>query len=186
MVKKSISSPLIPDDEVDELVKASIKREKKSVKPLDSAIAGRPKAIEKIKPIPMEKPKPKPVKKEVKREQEKIVKAIKSIEPVKPETKIEVIKTPEIEYEFKKVTRFDLNWYYVKEKFVKFKKWLISPYRHYENWFNKTFNSPSDKDVKELLEIFEDIPKLEQKIHTDANNKSKERIRKLIIKGVEK
>lgn len=151
MVKKSISSPLIPEDEVETLVKASIKREKK-------------KLPEKSVPIPMEKPIPKPVKKEVKKEQEKIVKAVKTFEPPKELKKIEFVKTPDIDYEFKRVTKFDLNWYYIKEKFIKLKKWLFSPYTMYANWFNKKFNSPSQKDIDELLELMEDLPKMEQQI----------------------
>lgn len=159
MVKKSISSPLIPEDEVEQLVKASIKREKK-------------KPLEKIKPIPMEKLAPKPVKKEVKKEQEKIVKAVKALEAPKEPVKIEIVKTPDIEYEFKRVTKFDLNWYYVKEKFVRFKKWLFSPYTLYANWFNKKFNSPTDDDVKELMELMDNLPQLEKQIKEDIDVKN--------------
>lgn len=159
MVKKSISSPLIPEDEVEDLVKASIKREKK-------------KPVEKIKPIPMEKPAPKPVKKEVKKEQEKIVKAVKALEIPKEPIKIEVVKTPDIEYAFKTVTKFDLNWYYLKEKFIKFKKWLFSPYTIYSNWFNKKFNSPTDNDVKELMELMDSLPQLEKQIKEDIDVKN--------------
>lgn len=151
MVKKKESAPLLDEDEVESLVKSSIKREKK-------------KLPEKIAPLPMEKPAPKPVKKEVKKEQDKIIKAIKSIEPLKEPVKIEIEKTPEIEYEFKRVTKFDLNWYYIKEKFVKLKRWLFTPYRIYSEWFNKKFNSPSKKDMDELLELMEGLPKMEQQI----------------------
>jgi|WetSurMetagenome_2_1015567.scaffolds.fasta_scaffold36828_2 hypothetical protein len=218
MVKKKDSSPLLDEDEVESLVKSSIKREKK-------------KLPEKIIPLPMENPTPKPVKKEVKKEQDKIVKAIKNLEPPKPEIKFEVVKTPEIEYEFKRVTKFDLNWYYVKEKFVMFKRWLFTPYRLYSDWFNKKFNLPSKKDIDELLELMEDLPKMEQQIkeeykpnisklmehhslkipevkedismkeiekifdemkpvmikqiYENINRENKQRIRKLIIKGVE-
>jgi hypothetical protein len=156
MVKKKDSSPLLDEDEVESLVKSSIKREKK-------------KLPEKIIPLPMEKPAPKPVKKEVKKEQDKIVKAIKNLEPPKPEIKIEVVKTPDIEYEFKRVTKFDLNWYYIKEKFVRLKRWLFTPYRLYSDWFNKKFNSPSKKDMDELLDLMEDIPKMEKQMKEEID-----------------
>lgn len=187
MVKKKLSSPLLSDEEVEVLVQQADKKEKAPVKrpvkkPLDEVITGRPKPVEKIiEPIPMEKPKPKPVKKEVKKEQEKIVQAIKNLEPKKPEIKLEPTKTPDIEYEFKKVTKFDLNWYYLKEKFIRFKRWLGTPYRIYVTWFNKKFNSPSDEDIKEFMDFFEDIPTLEQQIKNDVNIQELAKSSKTII-----
>jgi hypothetical protein len=176
MVKNKLSSPLLSDDEVESLVQQADKKAKIPVK--------RPikKPAEKIiEPLPMEKPKPKPIKKELKKEQEKIVQAIKNLEPEKPEIKLENIKTPDIEYEFKKVTKFDLNWYYLKEKFVRFKKWLGTPYRMYVAWFNKKFNSPSDKDIKEFMDFFDDIPTLEQQIKNDVNIQELAKTSKTII-----
>lgn len=172
MVKKKDTSPLLSEDEIDILLNDAEKREMpKKKKPIEKITI--PKTIEK---------KPKPIKKEVKKEQEKIVKDIKKIETVK-EIKVIPEKTPEIEYVIKTVTRYDLNWYYLKEKLVAFKKWLLTPYRLYANWFNKKFNKPKSKQLK-IEDLYEDLPKMEKQIHEDANKIILERTRKVIIKEV--
>lgn len=156
MVKKKDSSPLLSDDEIEQLVKDAEKRTVK--RPIK-------KPVEKVEPIPMEKPKPKPIKKEALVEQVKIMKAIKKQEQPKPEIIDVSIKSPEIEYTIKTMTRFDLNWYYMKEKLMKFKRWILSPYTLYSNWFNKKFNSP--KPVKEENIFPEDIEDLYEEIKKD-------------------
>jgi hypothetical protein len=156
MVKKTTNQPLLSDDEIEDLLKEE--KPKRITK----------KPIEKIsKPLPMEiseeKPKLKVVKKSTKKAEEDIIKTLKQIEPKKEEVIIPVEKTPDIEYVIKETSRFDLNWYFIKEKFIRFKRWLISPYTRYANWFNKKFNSP--KVLKEEIfpenvdDLFEEIKK---------------------------
>jgi hypothetical protein len=165
MIKKKDTTPLLEDSEIEDLLKQSLEKEKKK--------SPKKKTIEKIKPIPMEKPAPKPVKKEIKKQQEKIVAALKTIE-VKKELPI---ITPEIslnlEYEYKKVIRYDLNWYYLKEKFALIKSKI----------FGKKNNNEIKKDTDEFLELCASIPKLENIIHKNANELSKERLRKTLLIG---
>ena len=60
-------------------------------------------------------------------------------------------KKPEIDYVLKTVTKYDLNWYYLKEKLVRFKRWFFTPYTLYAQWFNKKFNTP--KPIKEKVVV---------------------------------
>jgi hypothetical protein len=173
MVKKKETSPLLSEDEVENLLKDAEKREAPQKKKTIEKIAI-PKTIEK---------KPKPVKPAVKKEQEKILKDIKKIEPQKEVKPIIIEKTPEIEYVIKTVTKYDLNWYYLKEKLVKFKKWCLKPYTLYANWFNKKFNKPKPKQLT-IEDLYEDLPKMEKQIHEDVNKVLSERTRKIIIKEV--
>lgn len=177
MVKKKDSSPLLSDEEIEDLTKDSIKREKIK-RPIKKPIENL------IEPKQMEKPKPKPVKKEVKKEQEKIVKALKNNEPITLiKTPEEIIKIPELELVLKIKTKYDLNWYFIKEKFIALKKWIFSPYTIYANWFNKKFNPPKPKPIT-IEDLYEDLPKMENKIHEDCNKILQERTRKIIIKEV--
>lgn len=166
MVKKKDSSPLLSDDEVEALVKDAEKRTVK--RPIK-------KPVEKIEPIPMEKPKPKPIKKEVMVELVKIMKAIKKQEQPKPEIIDVPIKSPDIEYTIKTMTRFDLNWYYMKEKLMKFKRWMFSPYTLYSNWFNKKFNSPKPVMPQHDKRI---LPKLDEGIFPEGVEDLYEEIKK--------
>jgi hypothetical protein len=105
-------------------------------------------------------------------------KAIKKIEkdavnlaiPAKHNIPVEA-PTPEIEFVLKAVTRYELNWFYFKKLFVKFEKWLISPYTRYEVWFNKSFNTPKKDDIEIL---FEDIipPKTAEELLKLKENKT--------------
>lgn len=176
---KSKEIPFISDEEIEELVKPVLKNSSpKRKKPIE-------KIAEPIKPEPL----PKPVKKTVKKLQEKIVKDIKKIEPEKIE-KVELpIKTPDIEYVLRSTTKFDFNYYYLKEKLMKVKRWILSPYRLYEVWFNKTFNnlnyvSSSQKQVIQLNEgidyetlkdLFENIPEKEKEIHHNIDKEISKR-----------
>jgi hypothetical protein len=66
--------------------------------------------------------------------------------------------TPDIEYIITSKVRYDINWFYLKKLFTRFEKWLISPYRRYEKWFNATFNNPK------LEEVVKSLPLKEEKI----------------------
>jgi hypothetical protein len=177
MVKKKDSSPLLSDDEVDNLLKDAEKREAPTKKKPIEKIA-LPKTIAKL---------PKKVTPKVKKEQEKIVEDIKNLEPKKEKTVV-IEKTPDIEYVLKTVTRYDLNWYYFKEKLVAFKRWIFSPYTRYANWFNKKFNKPKEKVVTfkqyTMEDLYEDLPNMQKQIHNDVNKVISERTRKVIIKEV--
>jgi hypothetical protein len=177
MVKKKDSSPLLSDDEVNNLLKDAEKREAPTKKKSIEKIA-LPKTIAKL---------PKKVTPKVKKEQEKIVEDIKNLEP-KKEKIVVYEKTPDIEYVLKTVTRYDLNWYYLKEKLMAFKRWILSPYTMYANWFNKSFNKPKEKVVTfkqyTIEDLYEDLPNMEKQIHNDVNKVISERTRKVIIKEV--
>jgi hypothetical protein len=98
-------------------------------------------------------------KKDIKKLENTVIKSIHKPEIEKP-VKTSEEKTPEIEYIIKKTTKFDLNWFYLKKLFVKFERWLISPYTKYTIWFNKKFNNPVIETHflnTELLPIKEDI-----------------------------
>jgi hypothetical protein len=161
MAKKNTIQPLLSDDEIEDLLKDAEEKEKPkraTKKPIEKF--SKPLSME----IPEEKPKLKVVKKPTKKAEEDIIKTLKKIEPKKEEIIIPVEKTPDIEYIIKETSRFDLNWYFIKEKFIRFKHWLISPYTRYVNWFNKKFNSP--KVLKE--EIFpENVEDLYEEIKKD-------------------
>lgn len=183
MVKKKDSSPLLSDDEVDNLLKDAEKREAPTKKKSIEKIA-LPKTITKL---------PKKVTPKIKKEQEKIVEDIKNLEP-KKEKIVVYEKTQDIEYVLKTVTRYDLNWYYLKEKMMGFKRWILSPYTRYAKWFNKKFNKPKivipeyDKRIlpKQLTmdDLYEDLPNMQKQIHNDVNKVISERTRKVIIKEV--
>jgi hypothetical protein len=183
MVKKKDSSPLLSDDEVNNLLKDAEKREAPTKKKSIEKIAT-PKTIEKL---------PKKVTPKVKKEQEKIVEDIKNLEPKKEKVVI-IDKSPEIEFVLKTVTKYDLNWYYLKEKLMAFKRWILSPYTRYANWFNKKFNSPKivipeyDKRIlpKQLTmdDLYEDLPNMQKQIHNDVNKIIAERTKIKIIKEV--
>jgi hypothetical protein len=177
MVKKKESSPLFSEDEMNDLLKDAEKREAPIKKKPIEKIAT-PKTIAKL---------PKPVKKEVKKEQEKIVKQIKENEPKKEVKQPIPEKTPDIEYVLKTVTKYDVNWYYLKEKLVKFEKWLVSPYTRYANWFNKKFNSSKIEvglkhDLVTVEDLYEDLPEMERKIHLEVNKIIKENVQKELLK----
>lgn len=176
MVKKS--PPLLEETEIEQLVKDANKRViKRPVK----------KPIEKdelVEPIKEKaKPKPKPISKETKKEQEKIVKAIKIFEPKKVNTPIKIEPSQELELVLRTVTRYDINWFYLKTKLVKFKKWVFSPYTKYVNWFNKKFNNVNYEKLGivdhfvTIDELYENIPEIEKQIHKQVNEKIHERFR---------
>lgn len=171
MVKKKESSPLFSEDEMNDLLKDAEKREAPIRKKPIEKIAT-PKTIAKL---------PKPVKKETKKEQEKIVKQIKENEPKKEVKQPITEKTPDIEYVLKTVTKYDINWYYLKEKLVKFEKWLISPYTRYANWFNRSFNPPKPKPIT-VEDLYEDLPSMEKQLHEDIDFLIKERLKKEMLK----
>jgi hypothetical protein len=171
MVKKKESSPLFSEDEMNGLLKDAEKREAPIRKKPIEKIAT-PKTIAKL---------PKPVKKEVKKEQEKIVKQIKENEPKKEVKQSIPEKTPDIEYVLKTVTKYDVNWYYLKEKLVKFEKWLLTPYTLYANWFNRSFNPPKPKPIT-IEDLYEDLPEMERKIHLEVNKIIRENIQKEMLK----
>jgi hypothetical protein len=172
--KKEISSPLLSDDEVENLLKDAEKREAPvKKKPIEKIV--KPKTIEKL---------PKKVTPKVKKEQEKIVEEIKKIEP-KKEIPVVIEKSPDIEFVLKTVVRYDLNWYYLKEKLMRFKRWIFTPYTLYANWFNKKFNSPKPTPKALTIEdLYEDLPNMEKKIHADVDKMIKEKTKIRIIKEV--
>lgn len=113
------------------------------------------KAIQKTDEISEEIPKPKkkPIKKNI--EKEKLIKTVKSsvTKPVTHKIINEMENVP-IELTIKTVVKYDLNWFYVKNKFIGFKKRLFTPYTIYSNWFNKTFNT---KTVIKNIEVYDNI-----------------------------
>lgn len=127
-----------------------------------------------------------------KESKELVKKAIDLAPKPKPAPIEKPVKTPDIEFVLRSTTKYDLNWYYLKEKFVKLKKWVLTPYTMYANWFNKSFNTPKsvqiiktneEVDYEQLKDLFEEIkPELTRKIHSDINKKIAERTRKTIIK----
>jgi len=123
-------------------------------------------------------------------------KAVELAPKPKPAPIEKPVKTPDIEFVLRSTTKYDLNWYYMKEKFVALKKWILTPYTLYANWFNRSFNTPKPKQViktneevnyEQLKDLFEEIkPELTQKIYSDINKTIAERRKVIIIKGVEK
>jgi hypothetical protein len=172
-MKKKDNLPLLSENEINTLIKDAEKREApQKKKPIEKIV--KPKTIEE-KPI-------KPVKKEVKKIQNKIVKDIQNHEPQNEIKEIVKEKTPDIEYVLKSVTRYDLNWYYLKEKLMKFKKIILTPYKLYENWFNRNFNK--SKIPLSMENYYKNLPQMEKQIHEDTNRMIAERTRKIIIKEV--
>jgi len=191
MTKKSTLKPLLSDDEIEDLVRASTTREKLK-KPnikcvddefFDGAIAEIPFEEIPEKPI-IKPPKIKPIKKPMKKSELDIIKTLQKEVKPQPIVNIQSDIHPDIEFIIKSNSKFDLNWYYIKEIFSNFKKWVFSPYTKYANWFNKKFNSPKisslalnelspeyqDNGIEELYEKIKkdfkpDIPKLTQR-HT--------------------
>jgi len=133
-----------------------------------SAQAQETKKKKEIKLLGRPEPIKEDLKKEIKKKPDKkimeIVKKIDFSKPLQEETKKEIvdrveeikteekIKRPYIEYSNKETTRYDLNWYYLKEQYVNFVRWLWSPYTHYVIWFNKTFNKVKEDMTEELTE----------------------------------
>lgn len=80
----------------------------------------------------------------------------KLVDDVKKEIKTPVvnvlnIKTPDIDYTIKETTRYDINWFYLKEKFIRFKRWCFTPYTRYTVWFNRIFNTPKKEPVSQKV-----------------------------------
>lgn len=183
MVKKSTLKPLLSDDEIKDLLEASEKREnlkKPNIKPVDELITGRLKSVKKLPEIPFEeipeeeviKPiKVKPVKKPMKKAELDIIKTLKKVEKPQLASDIKSEVYPDIEYIIKENSKFDLNWYYIKELSSNFKKWILSPYTRYANWFNNKFNTPkiSSLALNELSPEYQDdnIENLYEEIKKD-------------------
>lgn len=114
------------------------------IKDLDK-ISERKKPIEKSKPksvkrnilpgevLPVEKTKKKLSKTEI-----KIVEDVKKLTPIKEHKKEEIKVLPVIEFEIRKTTKFDLNWFYFKKLFINFEKWISAPYT-YAFWEKRGF-----------------------------------------------
>jgi hypothetical protein len=168
MAKQKIKEiPFLSDDEVERLIKTPPKRPVKKPKKEPEPEPEPEPEIEIIESEPEPEPepeKPKPIKKSVKKLQDKVLADIKKQEFIRPSVLIPE-KTPDIEYVLTTTTKFDLNWYYLKERFIALKRWLLSPYRRYENWFNESFNKPKQVikinegiDYEQLKDLFEDLP----------------------------
>ena len=123
-VKRPDKKEQISDKELEEILNPP--KKKINVKPKQDTPTPTP-AVKRIKN-----------KSAVKKLEEDIKKEI--IKP--PVVNVLNIKTPDIDYVIKEVTRYDLNWYYIKHKFTLFKRWLFSPYTRYVNWWNTKFNIP--------------------------------------------
>jgi hypothetical protein len=76
-----------------------------------------------------------------KKEVEKIVKIVtKKSNVEKEKEKIEEeVRNKEIIIDISTSIKYDVNWSYLKRKI---KLFFILPYKSYENWFNKSFNTP--------------------------------------------
>lgn len=121
---------------------------------------------------------PAPTKKISNKESKKMLKQAVELLPPSQEVKRPVQKSPDIEFVLKTYTKYDINWYYLREKFVALKKWIFSPWRRYSDWWNRKFNAPVVKE-KELLNTLNQnirLSALEDKIHKDAMKMTKERI----------
>lgn len=81
----------------------------------------------------------------IKKQELKEVKKIEEDSKSLPATKDEGLK--DIVLEISVNTKYDLNWSYIRQRLYIF---IIAPYRQYENWFNKSFNSPK-KEVKSSI-----------------------------------
>lgn len=161
MVKKKESQPepFLTDEEVEDLqqLKKVTKTVKKPTKKQQEKVE---KVMEVIKDIDFSKPPTKELSKKIHdvveppEKPEALLKKKIELEKKKnsaPAPSVKPVKSPDLEYILKETTRYDLNWYYMKEKLVAFKKWFLTPYTLYANWFNKKFNSP--KIVKSVPEI---------------------------------
>jgi hypothetical protein len=105
--------------------------------------------------IPKEN-KTKPVKKSTVKSKEiqKIEKIVKKEIEIKPPKKDENL-TPEIIYTEKEKVYYDLNYFYLN-RLVKRFLYFIS-YKHYEEWFNKTFNKTKVDLPKKVIDENEDL-----------------------------
>jgi hypothetical protein len=188
--------PEVSSDELDFIKKKTTKAKKspETMKP------HRPKEVPPSTPAPtvkvVETVKKVAVKKVVsKKVVDKITEDIKKQNPQKPAPVVVDINRGDIEYVLRTHTKYDLNWYYIKEKFVGLKRWIFSPWRRYCNWWNKKFNSPKivmpkhdkrilpkEDDLWETLEKNSDVGG--NKIVADEIRKNIER--KLMNKGVKK
>lgn len=74
-----------------------------------------------------------------KKQELKEIKKIEEDSKNLPATKDEGLK--DIVLEISVNTKYDLNWSYIRQRLYIF---IVAPYRQYENWFNKTFNSPKE------------------------------------------
>lgn len=64
-------------------------------------------------------------------------------------------KTPDINFEIEEVTRYDVNWLYLRQKLLEIMR-LIS-YKNYENWFNESFNKQNIENKKLKNELIEQL-----------------------------
>lgn len=180
MSKKTSSLSQVSEDELNSILKKTSKKKKgadtvephsmEDVPPPTPAIQDIPfldLKPEKVKPdTPIAEIKKKPSTKISKKEAEKILVAVKKpldanhalYSPLAP---MVVPNDPYLEYVLKTHTKYDLNWYFIKEKFVGFKGWLFSPWRMYCNWWNKTFNlkhvAVEEVVPVDLEDLFEDL-----------------------------
>ena len=186
MPKKTSSPSQVSDDELNSILKKTSKKKKgvESVEPHSITPEDVPPAIpdvqdipfldlkpEKVKPdTPISEIKKKPSTKISKKEAEKILTAAKKPLPASrelhpPLAPMVVPNDPYLEYVLKTHTKFDLNWYFIKEKFVGLKRWIFSPWRMYCNWWNKKFNSGTvvaeEVVPVDLEDLFEDLKKQE-------------------------
>jgi hypothetical protein len=96
----------------------------------------------------------KPPQKEIKK-LEKIVKNEVKKAEIPIEDKIIVIERKPIDFTLQETSYFKLNYFYIKTVFIHMKNFILSPYRVYENWFNKSFNT--SKLSKEDLFLKEEL-----------------------------
>jgi hypothetical protein len=148
--------PEVSSDELDFIKKKTTKARKspETMKP------HRPKEVPPSAPAPtLDVKEEEPVKKVVvkkvvsKKTTDKIVEDIKKQNPQKKAPVVVDINRGDIEYVLKTHTKYDLNWYYIKEKFVGLKRWIFSPWRRYCNWWNKKFNQPKNTHFLAVREL---------------------------------
>lgn len=180
--------PEVSSDELDFIKKKTTKARKspETMKP------HRPKEVPPSAPAPtLDVKEEEPVKKVVvkkvvsKKTTDKIVEDIKKQNPQKKAPVVVDINRGDIEYVLKTHTKYDLNWYYIKEKFVGLKRWIFSPWRMYCNWWNKKFNRPKvnlEINLWETLEKNSDVGG--NKIIADEIKRNMDK--QLLNKGVKK
>lgn len=76
-----------------------------------------------------------------KEEIEKTIKKLEHIEPIKPLI---------VDYEMKRTTKFDLNWFFIKKRFVDFEKWISAPYT--KAYWRKHGFKEKEKVIKPIVE----------------------------------
>jgi hypothetical protein len=122
----------------------------------------------------------KEAKKTIKKPPQKDIKKLEKIvkgEVQKAEKEIDKIvieKHEPIEFIIKETSYFKLNWFYLKTVFIHSKKFMLSPYHRYVNWWNKKFNTPklSKEDLflkKELLNSLNTTKELPIEFQKDEN-----------------